>query len=276
MVFFTGDIHGQPWGVRKFCRRSALTPDDTLILLGDVGANYYGDERDDAVKEVLSSVSPTILCIHGNHEMRPRTVPGYELRAWNGGKVWVQDKYPRLLFAEDGEIYTIEGQRYIAIGGAYSVDKYYRILRGFNWFSDEQPDAETKARVEQQLQTHAVDVILSHTCPYKYIPREMFLPAVDQSKVDDSTERWLDSIEESTDYTAWYCGHWHTDKRCDRMHFLYHGFEAAEQVSAGEEAQHSPVYDSIMRGLAEAVIYEQNRAENGAPGKCKKEEPDDA
>ena len=144
MVFFSGDIHGQPWGVRKSCRRFALTPDDTLILLGDVGANYYGDERDDAVKEVLSSVAPTILCIHGNHEMRPRTVPGYELRAWNGGKVWVQDKYPRLLFAEDGEIYTIEGQRYIAIGGAYSVDKYYRILRGVSWFSDEQPDAETE------------------------------------------------------------------------------------------------------------------------------------
>lgn len=46
------------------------------------------------------------------------------LTEWNGGKVWVQEKYPQLLFTKDGEIYTIDGKRYIAIGGAYSVDSY--------------------------------------------------------------------------------------------------------------------------------------------------------
>ena len=50
---------------------------------------------------------------------------------------------------------------------------------------------------------------------------------IDQSTVDDSTERWLDEIEKKADYEAWFCGHWHTDKRIDRMHFLYNSFEAA-------------------------------------------------
>ena len=124
MIYFSGDIHGYPWEIKKFCKRQRLTKDDVLVLLGDVGANYYGDGRDDLMKDALAKVAPTLLCVHGNHEIRPQLVDGYHEAVWNGGKVWVQDHYPNLLFAQDGEIYTLNGLRYIAIGGAYSVDKY--------------------------------------------------------------------------------------------------------------------------------------------------------
>lgn len=73
-----------------------------------------------------------------------------------------------------------------------------------------------------------IDIILSHTCPKKYIPTEMFLPMVDQSTVDSSMEEWLDRIEDTVNYKAWYCGHWHTDKRIDKMHFLYKTFECLD------------------------------------------------
>ena len=52
-----------------------------------------------------------------------------------------------------------------------------------------------------------IDIILSHTCPYKYLPREMFLAEIDQSTVDYTTEYFLDEIEDKTDYKLWYCGH---------------------------------------------------------------------
>ena len=55
---------------------------------------------------------------------------------------------------------------------------------------------ENKRFVEQQLQENEIDIILSHTCPRKYEPREAFLTFIDQSTVDTSTEDWLDSIEE--------------------------------------------------------------------------------
>lgn len=54
------------------------------------------------------------------------------------------------------------------------------------------------------------------------------MPGIDQSEVDSSTEEWLDTIEESVDYKAWFCGHWHIDKRIDKMHFLYDEFESDE------------------------------------------------
>ena len=221
MVYITGDIHGDPMRIYVFAKKHKLTKNDMVIILGDVGANYYGDERDERTKENLSKVRFPILCIHGNHEMRPWEADGYTLVKWNGGKVWVQEKYPQLLFAKDGEIYTIDGKRYIAIGGAYSVDSYWRIKHHAGWWESEQPTEEIKKFVEKQLQVNEIDIILSHTCPRKYEPIEAFLPFIDQSTVDTSTEDWLDSIEETVNYQAWYCGHWHIEKDIDRIHFLF-------------------------------------------------------
>ena len=83
--------------------------------------------------------------------------------------------------------------------------------------------------MEKQIAEKKIDIVLSHTCPFKYEPTEMFLQGIDQSTVDDSTERWLDKIEEAIEYKAWFCGHWHVNKRVDKMHFLFHDFESMEQ-----------------------------------------------
>jgi len=228
MVYITGDIHGDPMRIYAFAKKHKLTKNDMVIILGDVGANYYGDERDERTKENLSKVRVPILCIHGNHEMRPWEADGYTLVKWNGGKVWVQKKYPQLLFAKDGEIYTIDGKRYIAIGGAYSVDSYWRIKHHAGWWESEQPTEEIKKFVETQFRENEIDIILSHTCPRKYEPIEAFLPFIDQSSVDTSTEDWLDSIEETVNYQAWYCGHWHIEKDIDKMHFMFKSWRIEE------------------------------------------------
>lgn len=229
MVFITGDIHGNPTRVIDFAERTGLSDKDTIIILGDVGANYYLNRRDALVKAELNGIGIPVLCIHGNHEIRPHNIPSYHLTEWNGGKVWIEDEYPNLLFAKDGEIYNIEGNRYIAIGGAYSVDKYYRLSLHYGWWEDEQPSEEIKRYVEKQLSENKINVVLSHTCPLKYEPIEVFLSRVDQSTVDKSTEIWLDKIEESIDYMAWFCGHWHTDKRIDKIHFLFESWDAVKK-----------------------------------------------
>lgn len=175
------------------------------------------------------------MCVHGNHEIRPAAIPSYQTKVWNGGTVWYEENYPQLLFAKDGEIYNIEDLKHIAIGGAYSVDKHYRIVRNLGWWADEQPSKEVKLYVEQQLRENSVDIVLSHTCPFKYEPVEMFISGIDQSTVDTSTELWLDQIEESIEYRAWFCGHWHVNKRIDKMHFLFHDFESSEQFEEGKQ-----------------------------------------
>ena len=62
-------------------------------------------------------------------------------------------------------------------------------------------------------------------CCHKYVLTECFLPGIDQSTMDNSTEHWLDTIEEMLDYKAWHLGHWHINKRIDKMLFLMHDVE---------------------------------------------------
>ena len=86
--------------------------------------------------------------------------------------MYVEDAYPHILFAKDGEVYDLEGKRTFVIGGAYSVDKAYRILCGYGWWPDEQPSEEIKRKIEEKLAELSwnVDVVLTHTAPLRYEP----------------------------------------------------------------------------------------------------------
>lgn len=170
MIYFTGDIHGVVDGVVNFVNKVHPSTDDVIVLLGDVGANYYRDQRDNLLKALLNDLGTVFLCIHGNHERRPTTIPGYVETEWHGGRAWVQPEYPNLIFAKDGEIYTLNGLRYLVIGGAYSVDKYYRLSRGWGWWPDEQPSKEIKAyparphrRGSMQCRSHGASSVLRRT-----------------------------------------------------------------------------------------------------------------
>ena len=197
-----------------------------MIILGDAGINFYGGWRDLHKKEFISKLPITLFCIHGNHEQRPATIPTYSEQEWHGGIVYVEAQFPSILFAKDGEAYDLNGLQAIAIGGAYSIDWMLRIP-GRSWWPDEQPSPEIKSRVEAKLQQldWMVDVVLSHTVPLKYEPVEVFLPGIDQRKVDKSTEQWLDQIEDRLQYSKWYAGHYHTQKHIDAMQLLFTDFD---------------------------------------------------
>lgn len=222
-VFVTGDTHRDFSRIRYFCMKHQTTVNDIMIVLGDAGINYFGDHRDEEFKRSLSRLPITLFCIHGNHESRPGKEVGYELVEFHGDKAYIQSEYPHIVFAKDGSVYDFVGHQCLVCGGAYSVDKDYRLRRGYRWFADEQPNKQIKEQVETRLSDldNKIDIILTHTCPQKYIPTEVFLPGIDQSTVDTSTEEWLNKIEERTLYDQWYCGHYHTNKSIDKMRFLY-------------------------------------------------------
>jgi 3-oxoacid CoA-transferase subunit A len=223
MIYITGDTHGDFRRIAYFCATHGTTENDILIILGDAGINYFEDHRDVNLKTQLKDLQITLFCLHGNHEARPDSTGFYRETAWNGGVVFAEDRYPNILFPRDGEIFDFNGVSAIVIGGAYSVDKYYRLERNWRWWSNEQPDERTKTYVEKQLEKHGnkIDVVLSHTCPLKYKPVEVFLSGIDQSTVDKSTEIWLGAIESRLAYKKWYCGHYHTVKKIDNLEFMF-------------------------------------------------------
>ena len=237
MIYVTGDLHGYIGRVVRFCEHQGTARDDVLVVLGDAGINYWRDESDEDLKRVIADLPITLLCIHGNHEVRPQSIPTYEELSWSGGAVYREPEYPNVLFAKDGSIFDMEGRRTLVIGGAYSVDKPWRLRDGRLWFADEQPDEMIKADVEAALDRVAweVDDVMTHTAPYSVRPLDAFISTIDQSTVDTSTEEWLDRIAAGLTFERWWSGHFHIDSYRPPFGFL---FRQVHDHATGELVYH--------------------------------------
>lgn len=225
-VYLTGDTHRDFDRIFSFCEEYCTTEDDILVILGDAGINYFCDYRDRELKSELVKLPITLLCIHGNHEERPFEL-GYDEMEWHGGLVYYEELFPNLLFAKDGEVYDFDGKKVIAIGGAYSVDKWYRLSHGMAWFETEQPSGEIKEYVESQLKKHnwQIDYVFSHAVPIEYEPVWAFIPGLDQSTVDKTTEEWLQKIAENLEFEGWYAGHYHVESQEGPVRIMYNDYE---------------------------------------------------
>ena len=207
----TGDCHGQ------FMRFKNLekTPNTAVIILGDVGLNYNLNESDLGSKKGLTKKYPfTFYCLRGNHEARPGDVPGMKLVQDEdvGGPVWVEEEFPNIRYFTDWGMYTINGLSVLVIGGAYSVDKHYRLAQGWKWFSNEQLAPYEMKACMKNVAGKQIDLVLSHTCPLSLQPTDLFLRGLDQSTVDNSMEVWLEELAKKFEWKLWLFGHYHADR----------------------------------------------------------------
>ncbi len=243
--YITGDKHRNFNSVEQFCREMNTRKKDVLIVLGDAGFNYFEDKRDQKLKERASNMNITLFCIHGNKEKRPANMETYGKRSFCGGKVYYEPKYPNILFAIDGEIYNFEGKKYFVMGGAHSVDKNLCLEKGLPYWGDEMPTPALMHYAEEKLAEHKNNVygVLSHTCPFQYLPVEMFVTTRRNEKrkqnkrspkifrsfkrkifepdIDRTTEYWLGELEQKIRYKQWFCGHYHIDKQIDKVTMMF-------------------------------------------------------
>lgn len=224
-IFIMGDIHGRWEPVRDFYNKNKekLNLDETenyMILLGDAGLNYYLTDRDRGVKGKLSKLPFTYFVIRGNHEERPSILAEKNRDEWTVEYLWnngvyVEKDFPKIKYATDSiSVYNIEGYKTLIIPGAYSVDKFFRIMKGMQWFEHEQLNT-----VEMQLGREIIqdnnnkfDLVLSHTCPCIFEPTDLFLSDIDQSIVDKTMERFLGEVEFGLNYKLWCFGHFHATR----------------------------------------------------------------
>ena len=138
-VFITGDTHGDFSSIHTFCKKMNTTVKDILIIVGDSGINYnvdsfhnsqysYEDTQENlCFKNYLLCLPITLFCIQGNHEAPAELVKGYHLTKnahslFGEQAVFMQDTYPNILFANEGEVYNFLGKNVAVLGGAYSVE----------------------------------------------------------------------------------------------------------------------------------------------------------
>ncbi len=224
-ILMIGDLHQNFKPIRQlynYYKESThpFTKEDTLICLGDFGANFYFDHRDKNFKEKLGKYDIQYFVIRGNHEERPSNCVKKDPNDWHteifwGNKVYVENDYPYIKYALDYpakyEILTKHRTilKTLVLPGAYSIDKYYRLLHKWSWFPQEQCNIQERADGLVLARLNTWDLVLSHTCPAIYEPTDLFLSFIDQTTVDKTTEQWLGQIEWNLDYKLWAFGHFH-------------------------------------------------------------------
>lgn len=192
-----------------------------LIILGDVGLNFWGNKTDKKNKKKCEEYGIYLYCIRGNHEMRPTDVKGM-LTLFDenvNGMIHMEEEYPHIRYMIDGGSYVIDGYNVLTIGGAYSVDKEWRLAnakvngRSFSgWFWNEQLDDFEREKITEYIRGNHYDFVFSHTCPYEWMPIDLFLPMIDQSSVDKTMEEWLSDLRNEISYDVWCFGHYHKNR----------------------------------------------------------------
>ena len=239
MIFLTGDTHGDFTRFRTdiFPEQRQMTKEDYVIILGDFGGVWNGSKEEQYWLDWLEAKPFTTLFVTGNHENYD-LLTSYPIGSWKGGRI--QPVRPSVLHLMRGEVFTLMGKTFFALGGASSHDiadgilepedpayrKKKRLLdaRGAlyrvnhrSWWKEELPGKEDYRRAEETLNTHhrTVDYILTHCCPTSI--QSILSGGMYQS---DTLTDYLEGIKESCQFQYWFFGHYHDNKVIGKKYVL--------------------------------------------------------
>lgn len=232
--YVTGDFHGH-WENFAIRLTKCEGENPALIVLGDAGFNFYLNKTDKKLKQKVCASGIEVYCVRGNHEQRPELVEGMIL-AFDpevDNTVYYEPEYPNIKYFRDGATYKLNDRRTLVIGGAYSVDKWYRLQRGWTWFENEQLTPEEMGNIQGENYGECFDFVLSHTCPVSWEPTDLFLSGLDQSTVDASMEVWLEEFKDQINWGIWLFGHFHANRMVrPNVEMYYHEVDSLENIIA--------------------------------------------
>jgi Icc-related predicted phosphoesterase len=196
-ILIVGDTHGKAQWLREYIYPVALTVGaDAIVQLGDFGAWEHhpaGVSFMDEVNDLSQDTEIPMYWVRGNHDNIAHTLENYQ--SDSRGFVVCREF---VFHIPDGHRWQWGGVSFRAFGGAYSVDKAWRVQReqeqylhelreaqglakktgahvvvqshvGTLWFPEEEM---SDSRMSELLDAdeRPVDVILSHDKPYSAKP----------------------------------------------------------------------------------------------------------
>lgn len=174
-LLIIGDTHANTSWVRNYVYPVALTVGaDAIVQLGDFGAWEHtgeGVEFMDQVGAAAQAAGIPLYWLHGNHDKHSHTIKRYK-RDQQGFRPCRE----YVLYIPQGHTWRWSGVSMRAFGGAYSVDKDWRVerdsrqgRRDFLWFPEEEM---TDSQMTGMLATDSSpkDIVFSHDKPFSSKP----------------------------------------------------------------------------------------------------------
>lgn len=245
-VYISGDIHGNPvrFSTDSFYEQKEFIgnkEENTVIILGDFGLIWDRDEESINEKYWLDWLEDkpfTTVFVDGNHDNIPR-LDSYPIQKWNGGLVNVIR--PHVLRLRRGEVFTIEGKKFFAFGGASSHDisdgtldyddgnwrkkakeldrqkKHMYRVSGFSWWKEELPSEKEMENGIKNLERNdwKVDYIITHSPPASVIAL-LGHGAYEQ----DILTKYLEELRVKTDFNRHFMGHMHINRALNERDIL--------------------------------------------------------
>lgn len=205
MIYITGDMHGD---INRFDSPEIkqLKEGDFLIICGDFGFIFLNNEREKKQLDLLEQKPYTILWVDGNHE-NFNILSQYPVEEWNGGKIHRIRK--NMLHLMRGQCFEIEGKKFFAMGGAYSIDRGWR-KKDVSYWDEELPSNEEYKEASATIfaNNKKFDYIITHTAPKEIIWRLGYYP----DPHDMELTGYLEWMMYECQYERWFFGHFHENE----------------------------------------------------------------
>lgn len=221
--FVTGDCHGQYHRIYNFIQKYGLGEGDTIIVCGDMGL-YWNDNKKDAEEKIKTYEAMchgvNLWWIDGNHE-------NFNVIKTFGNKPYRCS--PHIIYMPRGTVVDTKVGTMLFIGGADSVDKFWR-TENVSWWAGE---TITDEDVDKVIPGH-YDYVFTHCCPYEEVQQGkcwlFTLSNISENNAIHNSEKQLQRIFDKIDFNHHYYGHYHVNKQTSDKHTcLYEDFIELEK-----------------------------------------------
>lgn len=210
-LLVTGDLHGDAAALTMIGKQ--MEPRDILFAAGDFGFLFLDDEQEHSfltdVDLFLRKNESYIVFVDGNHENH-KALAAFPTEEWQGAKVHRIRSH--IIHVMRGEVLTLKGKRIYCFGGAFSIDRSWRVLNE-SWWEEEIPTDEEFSHGTKTLEKYGynIDYVLTHTCPLNMLPCLGSYHAAPEERPLQNYFQWV-SEQIAPSLKQWFFGHWHQDK----------------------------------------------------------------
>jgi len=221
-VIVIGDTHGK-WKILNHILKHHKDEYDLIIQCGDFGFWPTLKNIDNGTYGLgsINTQGKPLYFIDGNHEHHNHL----DTLTDEFGKESPINVYGDIFYIPRGCVFEINGKKIMGVGGAYSIDKIYRI-ENRDWFKQEVPSYEEEHRILSYK--GQLDYLISHTIPHRCV--EYIEDLNGKLVFDDITRNLLDEVVDKYKPEYMFCGHWHVHQIFDCIDGLYTKVEILNNI----------------------------------------------